>query len=106
MFSRTPSTDAAGLSERLGSRDVYVVDLRQPGEWRGGHIRSSVNVPLTQLKGRIEQLPRDRTIVAVCASGHRSAAAARTLRRAGFDVENLRGGMHAWRRAGLPVKPR
>jgi rhodanese-related sulfurtransferase len=104
LFSRTPSTDAAGLSERLGSRDVYVVDVRQPGEWRGGHIRSSVNVPLTQLKGKLQTLPRDRTIVAVCASGHRSAVAARTLRRAGFEVENLKGGMHAWSRAGLPVK--
>ena len=106
LFSRTPSTDAAGLSERLGSRNVLVVDVRQPGEWRSGHIRSSVNVPLTQLKGKLETLPRDRTIVAVCASGHRSAVAARTFRRAGFEVENLKGGMHAWSRAGLPVKRR
>ena len=104
LFSRTPSTDAAGLSERLGSRNVYVIDVRQPSEWRSGHIRTAVNVPLTHLKGKLEKLPRDRTIVAVCASGHRSAVAARTLRRAGFEVENFRGGMHAWRRAGLPVK--
>lgn len=104
LFSRTPSTDAAGLNERLGSRAVYVVDVRQPGEWRRGHIRGSVNVPLTQLRGKLEKLPRDRTIVAVCASGHRSAVAARTLRKAGFDVENLKGGMSAWSRSGLPVK--
>jgi rhodanese-related sulfurtransferase len=106
LFSRTPSTDAAGLSERLGSRDVYVLDVRQAGEWRRGHIRSSVNLPLTQLSRKLETLPRDRTIVAVCASGHRSAAAARTLRRAGFEVENLKGGMHAWGRAGLPIARR
>ena len=106
LFSRTPSTDAVGLDERLGSRGVYVLDVRQPGEWRGGHIRGSVNVPLTQLKGELEKLPRDRTIVAVCASGHRSAVAARTLRKAGFEVENLKGGMHGWSRAGLPVTKR
>lgn len=106
LFSRTPSTDAAGLDERLGGRDVYVLDVRQAGEWRRGHIRTSVNLPLPQLKRKLEALPRDRTIVAVCASGHRSAAAARVLRRAGFEVENLKGGMHGWNRAGLPVERR
>jgi rhodanese-related sulfurtransferase len=106
LFSRTPSTDAAGLNERLGSRGVLVLDVRQPGEWRRGHIRNAVNVPLAQLKAKLETLPRDRTIVAVCASGHRSAVAARTLRRAGFEVENLRGGMHGWSRAALPVTRR
>ena len=62
--------------------------------------------PLTQLGRRMETLPRDRTIVAVCASGHRSAVAARALRRAGFEVENLKGGMHAWAGQGLPVERR
>ena len=106
LFSRTPSTDGTSLNERLGSRGVLVLDVRQPGEWRRGHIRGSVNVPLSQLKAKLAKLPRDRTIVAVCASGHRSAFAARTLRRAGFEVENLKGGMRGWSRAALPVTRR
>lgn len=101
LFTRTQSTDAAGLSARM--REVYLLDVRRPSEWRHGHIRGSHNVPLMQLKSRMAALPRDRTIVTVCASGHRSAAAARMLQRAGYTVENLKGGMHAWTRAGLPA---
>jgi rhodanese-related sulfurtransferase len=107
LFSRTPRTDPAALADRIGGRSVFVLDVRQAAEWRRGHIRGADNVPLASVGRRLEALPRDRTIVTVCASGHRSAAAARMLRRAGFEVENLKGGMHAWSSAGLPVeKPR
>ena len=103
LFSRTGQTDPASLAERLAGGSVRVVDVRQPSEWRRGHIRGSENEPLMQLRRRLDTLPRDKTIVTVCASGHRSAAAARTLRRAGYTVENLKGGMHAWAKAGLPT---
>jgi len=106
LFSRTPRTDPAELAGRLGGRSVLVLDVRQPAEWRRGHIRGADNVPLGSVRRRLDTLPRDRTIVTVCASGHRSAAAARTLRRAGFEVENLKGGMQAWSRQGLPVEKR
>jgi rhodanese-related sulfurtransferase len=51
-------------------------------------------------------LPHDTAIVTVCRSGHRSALAARTLSRAGHDVLNLKGGLNAWSRAGLPLTTR
>jgi rhodanese-related sulfurtransferase len=57
-----------------------------------------------QLKRHLATLPRDKTIITVCASGHRGNAAARTLRRAGYQVENLKGGMHAWAKAHLPIE--
>jgi rhodanese-related sulfurtransferase len=106
FFTRTPGTDPAGLAERLARRGVYVLDVRQPREWRQGHIRGSQNVPLRELKSRLAKLPRDKTIVTVCASGHRSNAAARTLRRNGYQAENLKGGLQAWARNGLPVEKR
>jgi rhodanese-related sulfurtransferase len=52
----------------------------------------------------MQELPREREIVCVCRSGNRSSSAARQLSAAGFKAANLRGGMIAWRRAGLPVK--
>ena len=104
LFARTASTDATTLAERLGDRAVHVLDVRQRAEWRHGHIRGSQNLPLLQLKSHLAKLPRDKTIVTVCASGHRSNAAARTLQRAGYRVENLKGGMHAWTKADLPVE--
>ncbi|HZS30139.1 MAG TPA: rhodanese-like domain-containing protein [Gaiellaceae bacterium] len=106
LFTRIARTDPDGLAERLGGRGVFVLDVRQPSEWRHGHIRGSENVPLAQLTRRLDRFPRDRTIVTVCASGHRSAVAARALRRAGYEVENLKGGMHAWARRKLPIEKR
>ena len=104
LFPRTTSTDAASVAQRLAAHSVHVLDVRQAGEWRHGHISGSQNVPLLHLKGNLAALPREKTIVTVCASGHRSAAAARTLQRAGYRVENLKGGMHAWTKANLPTE--
>jgi rhodanese-related sulfurtransferase len=104
FFIRTASTDATTLAQRLRDRSLHILDVRQPAEWRHGHIHGAHNLPLMQLKRRLATLPQDKTIVTVCASGHRSNAAARTLQRAGHQVENLRGGMHAWTKAGLPVE--
>jgi rhodanese-related sulfurtransferase len=105
LFTRTNGVDASSVAERLANRSVLVIDVRQPAEWRKGHIRGSLNLPLTQLGSRLHKLPNDKTVVVVCASGHRSAVAARTVQRAGYQVENLKGGMGAWARAGLPLEP-
>jgi rhodanese-related sulfurtransferase len=104
LFSRAGHADAASVAERLADRSVVVVDVRQPAEWRRGHIGGSLNLPLPHLGTRLHLLPKDTTIVAVCASGHRSAVATRTLQRAGYRAENLRGGIRSWSRAGLPLQ--
>jgi rhodanese-related sulfurtransferase len=104
LVIRTPSIHPASLASRLAERGRVVLDVRQPSEWRSCHIPGSQNVPLTRLRSRLTSLQQGKTIVTVCASGHRSAAAARVLLRAGYAVENLRGGMHAWSRAGHPVE--
>lgn len=104
LFTQTKHVDAHGVAARLAERAVHVIDVRQPAEWRSGHIRGSRNLPLGDLRRRLHDLPKDKTIVAVCASGHRSGVAARTLARAGYEVENLKGGMRSWIRAGLPTE--
>ena len=103
LFSRTPRIDAAGAAELIAARTALVVDVRENAEYKRGHIQGAVHIPLAQLSSRMSKLPAGKTIVTVCASGHRSATAARTLTRAGHDVLNLRGGMSAWARAGLPL---
>jgi len=103
LFARTRKTDAKSLAERIAARDVLVIDVRQPSEFRRGHIRGSMNVPLPHLSGRLHRIPQGRPVVTVCATGHRSAAAARVLERAGFEVENLAGGVRAWAQAGLAL---
>jgi rhodanese-related sulfurtransferase len=103
LFTRMRPVDAAGAADLLAARSAVVVDVREHAEWKTGHIQGAIHIPLAHLPGRLAQLPSGKTIVTVCRSGHRSAAAARTLTRAGHDVLNLRGGMNAWARAGLPL---
>jgi rhodanese-related sulfurtransferase len=82
---------------------VVLLDVREPAEFRESHIAGSRLIPLDQLPFRLDDLPRDRPIVAICRSGNRSAVATTLLRRAGFDASNMRGGMLAWHKRGFPV---
>jgi rhodanese-related sulfurtransferase len=59
---------------------------------------------MREISTRLDELPRDRQIVAICRSGGRSRAVAEALGGAGFDAVNLAGGMRAWEAAGLPVE--
>jgi rhodanese-related sulfurtransferase len=83
-------------------RDAYfLLDVREPPEWQAGHIEEAVHIPMGQLNARIDEIPRDQPIVAICRSGNRSQAVTDALNRAGFTAHNLKGGMHAWEAAGL-----
>lgn len=72
-----------------------IVDVRTPGEFSGGAYPGAVNIPLQVLSGRLREIPKDRPVVLYCASGMRSASAARVLRRAGYaEVVNAGGLRH------------
>lgn len=76
---------------------VQYVDVREPGEFRQGHIDGFRNIPLGQLRSRLGELDRDKPVVVMCHSGMRSTQAARLLVKHGFsDVRNLSGGIAAW----------
>jgi rhodanese-related sulfurtransferase len=94
------------IQQRQASGErLFFLDVREPAEYADGHIAGSTLIPLGQLANRIGKLPKDQPIVAVCRSGNRSSVALSLLTRAGFtNVLNLRGGMLAWARSGLPVK--
>ena len=104
LFTRTPRIDAGRAAELIAARTAVVVDVRQTGGMEDrATSRARSTFRSATLPSRLNQLPNGKTIVTVCASGHRSAAAARTLTRAGHDVLNLHGGINAWTRAGLPL---
>lgn len=83
--------------------EAYLLDVREPGEWSLGHIDGSVHIPMGQLAERQAELPTDRLIIAVCRTGSRSGMVTRALANAGYEVENLDGGLHAWTRDGLEL---
>jgi hydroxyacylglutathione hydrolase len=62
-----------------------------------------MHVYVGHLKERLNEVPKDGPVVAVCASGRRSSIAASILKAEGYDVSNVQGGMNAWRSKGFPV---
>ncbi len=103
--SPAPFVDVNEVHNRLNNgKRPHLIDVRQPSEFAAGHIKGAKLVPLHDLQRHIDKLPRDRTIICVCQSGARSGSATRQLVGLGFDSYNMRGGMIAWQRAGLPIK--
>ena len=101
----TDETTPQELQQRIAAGErLLLLDVRELAEYRQGHVRGSTLIPLDQLALRLEELPRDRPVVAICRSGNRSSVATGMLRRAGFEVANLRGGMLAWERQQLPLE--
>jgi rhodanese-related sulfurtransferase len=103
--SPLPSLSALDLSEKLkNDKSLLVVDVRQPEEYRQGHIAGSKLIPLGELSKRLSELSKDNEIVCVCASGSRSQSATKYLIDAGYKAFDMQGGMFMWQRAKLPVK--
>jgi rhodanese-related sulfurtransferase len=101
-FGDVPGISPAALARALATgTPPQLLDVRSPGEFAAGHLPGAVNVPITELAHGLQALPFDkqRPVVAICLSAHRSIPAVRLLSRAGFvDVRQLEGGMLAYRR--------
>lgn len=94
----------AATAAQLQRDGAVLVDVREQSEWSAGRAPQARHIPLGQLESRMSrELSTSKTILTICRSGGRSARAASTLRRAGFTVIDVKGGMIAWQAAGLPV---
>jgi rhodanese-related sulfurtransferase len=93
--ARVPEPIGGVEAHRLVADGAFLLDVRTPGEFSPGHAEGAVNIPISQLEGRLSELPRDRIIITYCASGARSRAAATLLRSEHFDVRDLRT-LSAW----------
>ncbi|GAC1472808.1 MAG: rhodanese-like domain-containing protein [Chloroflexota bacterium] len=95
----------AEAQHRLQERTAIIVDVREKREWQGGHIQGARHIPLGDLQKRSQEILSAPDVIFVCASGGRSASAAKAFEKEGHEnVSSLEGGMGAWQRAGLPVK--
>lgn len=94
------------LMEELESPNPpLILDVRSQQEWKEGHIPNGRNIPLSQLKERIDEIPKDRRIAVHCAGGYRSSIAVSLLdQNAITNVIELAGGITAWEAANLPVR--
>lgn len=97
--------EPAQVQEMLaGSHRPFLLDVRTPEEYKQGHVSGAELIPLNELDAKQSRIPKDRQVICICASGSRSGAATRQLSSQGYKVSNMRGGMHRWESAGLPVK--
>jgi rhodanese-related sulfurtransferase len=100
--------DAKEFAQRLETSAAkrILLDVRTPREWKNdGRLANAVLIPIQEIEGRVNELPRDAEILVYCAHGNRSRSVANWLIQLGYpSVSDMVGGIELWMRAGLPVE--
>ena len=92
IFGLGPQIDFASLKQQ----GAIIVDVRTNGEFAGGHIKGSLNIPVDQLRMQLKKLPKkDQPIITCCASGMRSASAKSILMANGYTQVYNGGGWNS-----------
>jgi rhodanese-related sulfurtransferase len=105
-MASVPAIDVSQLRQRLAAEPKpFLLDVREPWEYVAGHVPEAQLIPLGELEARVNEVPRDRPVLAICHSGQRSLAAAGYLLQLGYTaVSNVDGGTAAWIERGYPVE--
>ena len=96
-----------GATQLVNTRNAVLLDVREPAEYGAGRLPKALNVPLSQIGSRAQELGKltGRPVIVYCERGGRSRNAGTALAKQGItDVYNLAGGFRAWKDAGLPVE--
>jgi rhodanese-related sulfurtransferase len=91
----------------MNQNNSLVLDVREAKEFAEGRLPKSKHIPLAELGGRVSEIARfkEKPVLLTCRTGARAMGAARALKKAGFtQVYQLKGGIAAWREAGLPIE--
>jgi rhodanese-related sulfurtransferase len=95
------------MVQLMNREKAIVIDVCEPDEFARGHVIGAKNLPLGQLEDKLAQVVKSKSapVVMVCQVGARSARAAATARKLGFEnVQSLAGGLNAWQAASMPVE--
>jgi hydroxyacylglutathione hydrolase len=93
--------------ELLAKGEAVIIDVRSEPAYKADHIKNSKSLPANELLAHIDELPKDKLIVAYCScpTEHTSGAAVINLKAKGYtNAAALLGGFDAWKNAGLPVE--
>ncbi|MBR57044.1 MAG: sulfurtransferase [Myxococcales bacterium] len=91
------SAEEVSVMRKAVNDGGLLLDVRTPGEYNGGHLDGALNIPVGDLRGRLQELgPKERAIVVYCASGGRSARATKFLRANGFNEVHDLGSLSNW----------
>ena len=83
--------------------DAVLLDVREDDEWTAGHAPEARHVPMSQLTGRLGEVPPADPLYVICRSGGRSARVVAFLSQQGVSAVNVAGGMQSWAAAGRPM---
>ena len=106
VFLRTSDVGTFEAVQLINRRDAVVIDVRETGDFAGGHIANARHIPEPQMSDRIGELEKfkSRPVIVSCRTGTRAPAVAGALRKRGFqEAVALRGGIAAWQQAGMPL---
>jgi len=104
--ARYQAVTAAEAAEIIGNTKPLILDVRTPREYKNGHLKDSVLIPVQELQSRLDELAayKNEDILVYCATGNRSTVASKILIDHGFKrIMNLRYGIYEWDRKNYPV---
>jgi rhodanese-related sulfurtransferase len=90
----------------FNDQDAVMIDVREVGEFREGHLPNARNIALGSMEEKIKEMKvsKSRPIVVYCGTGNKASGAQSALKKNGFEnVHLLAGGLHAWQSANLPT---
>ena len=91
------------VSDLAARENTPLVDVRERDEFAAGHVPGAVNIPMSEIGGRLDELPAEAFDV-ICQAGGRSARVVQALEELGYDATNVEGGTGEWIAAGNPVE--
>jgi rhodanese-related sulfurtransferase len=96
------------LLRRVRSGEVTVLDVRPSEEYGAGHIPGALSIPVSELKARLKELPKDREVVAYCRGPYcvMAVEAVELLRKKGFRAHRMEQGVVDWRARGWRIESR
>ena len=102
-YYRVTSDEAAKMH---GAAGVVFVDVRRPDEYAEGHVKDALYIPVDDVLARIDELPKDKKLLFICAAGVRSGLGCEMAAAMGIDSENLyniEDGTPTWVEKGHPT---
>lgn len=91
------------IEELETQTEPFIVDIRTEDDYKRGSLQNAINIPMAQLKERMDQLPKDKTIYLLCHTGERSVDYVEMLDDAGYDAVNISGGYRSFLRKQLSL---
>ena len=95
------------VQENVATHKAVLVDVREPGEWKEGHVEGAISLPLSSLENGVDasafeqQLPKDKIVYTHCVMGVRALKAAKILEKLGYNVRPLKAGYEQLVKAGF-----